>query len=408
MADILQVEPATRAVQGNKHAVEMQSLRGLAALTVVLHHCSFYYVYDLRLKYAAEMLFNGHAAVILFFVLSGYVLTLSLNSAKLDTARVVVFYVRRAFRIYPALWFACLLGGAYALLFWGQPLPAIVHEWWPRERRFVHFTAGATFLTLAGISTPLAIPVWTLFIEILASALMPIFALLIARRRLIFAVVTGMLVVLAACDPNPFFFSRYLIYFALGSWLTVLVPLCRKRSEPPLVAAFLGVLGFGVLWFSRLPFDARFLDNYFAKTPALLEGLGAAILVGVVHSWPKPFTLLRHPAVVWMGDISYSLYLLHLPILGIVAAIVNEKAGLLMFDPLASMAVVTVLTVGASVILSAVTYRWVEIPGIHAGQRVAAWAGAKTSELLRVGPARASGGRTDSLSHPANRLNKSE
>ena len=104
---------------------ELQSLRGLAALTVMIHHCSFYYIYAPGPKKWAEVLFNAHAAVVVFYVLSGFVLYESLKASTITANAALRFYVRRLFRIYPALWLACALGVTYVALFQGHPFPPL-------------------------------------------------------------------------------------------------------------------------------------------------------------------------------------------------------------------------------------------------------------------------------------------
>lgn len=383
MPDPLHIERVTSEIQGSKHTIELQSIRGLAALAVVLHHCTFYFNYDPSLKFVAEIVFNGHAAVICFFVLSGYVLTMSLNATPLTAVKLFTFYVRRAFRIYPALWFACILGIIYVFAFWHHPLSELTHEWWPPERRFFKITAISTIQTLLGISTPLAIPIWTLFIELVASLIIPLFAWTVARRKLLFVFITAALLVMAIADSNPISTSRYFIHFALGSWLTLIVPHLRDRRPAAWLVATGAAAGFGILWFGRLPFDARFLENYLAPIPALIEGVGAAIMIAAIHIRSDLFRFLRWPAAIWLGDISYSLYLLHLPVLGLVAGILLETLQLPVIsqDPILATAAVLPLTVLLSSTAAAVSYRFVEVPGVKIGKQFSRWINSQAHRL---------------------------
>ena len=83
-----------------KHIHALDSLRGYAALTVLLHHYSAINASTIA-KHKFLGLYNyfttGPQAVILFFVLSGYVLSLSLN----NHITYLQFIVRRIFRVYP-------------------------------------------------------------------------------------------------------------------------------------------------------------------------------------------------------------------------------------------------------------------------------------------------------------------
>src|ERR1700704_3301212 len=80
---------------------ELDSLRGVAALTVVFHHfsriCSPRVIYFLD-RTPFRLLVAGHQAVILFFLLSGFVLTLPYK--KNDRLNYGPFLVKRVCRIY--------------------------------------------------------------------------------------------------------------------------------------------------------------------------------------------------------------------------------------------------------------------------------------------------------------------
>ena len=82
------------------HIVELQSLRGIAATAVLFGHVIGYYTIPDWLVILGKFS-NGRAAVVVFFVLSGYVLTRSLRSSNFDLGAVTRFYVQRWFRIYP-------------------------------------------------------------------------------------------------------------------------------------------------------------------------------------------------------------------------------------------------------------------------------------------------------------------
>ena len=102
------------------HIVELQSLRGIAASIVMVGHALIYYD-NPSWFYAFALAFNGRSAVVVFFVLSGYVLTRSLWNARFDKVTVVRFYIQRFFRIYPAIWIASTLGLVYLFaLHWGD------------------------------------------------------------------------------------------------------------------------------------------------------------------------------------------------------------------------------------------------------------------------------------------------
>jgi peptidoglycan/LPS O-acetylase OafA/YrhL len=108
----------------------LDSIRGLAACLVLLHHCwisstdqldaGFSHAlssYATLSHYIIDKLLAGRVAVIIFFVLSGFVLTISLQKRPLS---YVSFACKRFCRIYPA--FAAAITLSYVLHYWiGAP-----------------------------------------------------------------------------------------------------------------------------------------------------------------------------------------------------------------------------------------------------------------------------------------------
>jgi len=92
----LSVLEAEAVVHNRDRKPELQSVRGIAALIVLIHHCTFYYTDSERVRAFSELLLNAHAAVVLFYVLSGYVLSLSLKD-NFNREHTLRFYVRRVF-----------------------------------------------------------------------------------------------------------------------------------------------------------------------------------------------------------------------------------------------------------------------------------------------------------------------
>ncbi|WP_434698330.1 acyltransferase family protein [Pseudomonas sp. D1-1] len=107
----------------------LDSLRFLAALCVAVAHCltafstqpyhaQTWSMIDFSnvegvLARAIQLVFNAHSAVIVFFVLSGFVLTLSLKRITSTNylEEFSVFVVRRIYRIFPALIFSLIILG---------------------------------------------------------------------------------------------------------------------------------------------------------------------------------------------------------------------------------------------------------------------------------------------------------
>ncbi|GAA4093521.1 acyltransferase [Actinomadura miaoliensis] len=83
----------------------LDALRGWAAMLVALHHASYVFVPDLQASLAGRW-DPGHYGVLVFFLVSGYIVPASLERH----GSVRAFWTGRAFRLYPLLAVACLLG----------------------------------------------------------------------------------------------------------------------------------------------------------------------------------------------------------------------------------------------------------------------------------------------------------
>ncbi len=90
-------------------------------MIVVIHHCIMYYNFNTSSLNFGEYLFNGHAAVVLFYVLSGFVLSASISTKPLTKINIKHFLIKRVFRIYPALWASMVVAFSYVILFHKVP-----------------------------------------------------------------------------------------------------------------------------------------------------------------------------------------------------------------------------------------------------------------------------------------------
>lgn len=355
-------------VLSKNHSGELQSLRGLAALTVLFHHCSFYYVYDESVKKYAEIIINAHAAVTVFFVLSGYVLCKSLNKLALTPAKIIVFYIRRVFRIYPAMYIALGLALLYALAFKEQVLPPSVSSWWSATYRSLP-NLRDTLVSLTGAKTPLAVPLWTLRIELIASVLLPFLVILANRARAVTLIAAIMLVIMVFFKDGKYVQTTllYLSGFVFGAMIVYNLPTLNRFIQP------IALAGFALLWFGRLMFDAGFEEDYNNAPSVIVEGVGAMLLLWAIVCRPQTFSVLRQRALIWLGDISYSLYLVHFSILGLIAGLGTERLGLRLMTGSGELATAALMmsTFGVTLVVSYLVYQYIEIPMIAIGKMVA-------------------------------------
>lgn len=338
---------------------ELESLRGLAALAVVGLHASLMYASpgggELRwiLFFAS---FPGDSAVVLFFVLSGFVLSHAMPHEPIELLRHFPGYVlRRCFRILPAMWAAIAIA-TLALVLHG-PFPN-----WSYDPSWHNVWRDAIFAD-DGLDPPL----WSLKPEFYVSILLLPLLVYITPR---IGIIGNLLLQIGWAYYFTFHWNDVLTYvymFHLGC----LVPTAGRWVIEHLRGAF---------------FVAAFLPAavvFAFATPALsLFGpmsfpyvLAAAVLPSFlfvsycVVRQQSPFAaFLRTRPLRFIGRISYSLYVLHWTVRSVLAPIYS--AHIPQVWPILAVLLFAALTAAVSIGLAALVYRFVERPFIRLGHRL--------------------------------------
>jgi peptidoglycan/LPS O-acetylase OafA/YrhL len=354
-----------------RHYRALDSLRGVAASAVVLDHCALFWSnhlgYTLEETPVVRALEHlGHAAVIVFFVLSGFVLQLSFQSAR--NFSYFGYVIKRLCRVYPALLVAVTLSAT--LLAVVAPEPRIVMGTWLNAFTTVSpdpetVLRTVLLLCISGSDIALDPPVWSLAYEMRFSLLFPLMAWCCARRPRRFLI--GM-VLLYACVT---LFARgvhigppYILGFG-------------KVRTVTLTLMYLPVFGAGMVaawWLSRrarpprlpIPVEivatvAAVIAGLFLYNEALLT-LAALALIGAAVAGSLTSRALLRPVPLFLGRISYSLYIVHLIVLFYTAyALVGRVP----------VVVILAVAVVASVALASGCYMVVERPGMALGRHLA-------------------------------------
>ncbi len=356
-----------------QHIEELQSLRGIAALTVAFSHLSTVYSLPSAVRITIDSACNAHACVVVFFVLSGYVLTGSLARRRLSWTSVKAFYVGRLFRLFPALWVASAISALLLLL-----CPSLTIRPAPSFWFFLYlhpFPSGRQLILSAlAIDKALIMPVWTVFIELMGSAMMPfIVTVALARTRLFNWLLAGMGVAayLLAFAPHRLDSLSCMFDFALGAWLASgECKLVAGGSSLRLFCAAVALLFFRCAWFAIL--NGHLTPLYFGyddPVPMLVESVAAAFLVGELASEYGRLKFLRKAQAIRLGEISYSLYLVHFPVAIFLAKVLSRvfSNGT---NAIVAGGVLTLFGLGFSILLAVVIHRFVELPTMALGKRV--------------------------------------
>lgn len=357
---------------GNRHYHQLDSVRGIAALVVCLAHAAHVYQMPAWFRPAFDSIANSHGAVVLFFILSGFVLGLSWRRYESNAVGLLKFYVRRGFRIVPALWVATTLA-VLSLALFPPVLDAPFSEWFVR---FNHDLSAREvmfgYLVLDNEALP---PVWTIYVELVGSLAIPPLVWLLLRGR---APALATIAALAALSfpasllPNAFWPAVYMVDFAIGIALAYYLPkLSRQQAVITLLAGLAFITVGRAVYFFIL--TGEWQDGSFGFNDAgaaLVEAIGGTLLIASLVSGQIGTGWAQWRPIRALGHWSYSFYLVHFAVMRTIAN------GFPVQDPVVGTIVLMAATVVISAALSWAIYWLVEMPGIKLGKFVTrSWTG---------------------------------
>lgn len=332
-------EPSS--VQAGAYRVDIQALRGIAVLYVVIYHAGF------------GVLKDGFLGVDIFFVISGYLLTgMICRDIDVGRFRITEFYWRRAKRLLPATYITLL---AVALLSYLILLPADLAETQQQLLGSLTFTANVVlwlqsgYFDVAAHLKPL-LHMWSLSVEEQFYLLLPgLFIVVPAQRRsiailLLLCASLGTCFVVAARFPDAAF---YLLPTRAWELLTgSLGAILAERARRGKTATYIGIVA--VIVIVALPFVP--LDRVRPRFDAL--AICIATLVAL-RTQPRILQYNRvAAALAKVGDVSFSLYLIHWPLLVLVRHVYLR--------PLSGAA--RILFILLSIALASALFCWIENP----------------------------------------------
>lgn len=362
----------------------MDGLRGVAALVVVLQHLLLT-VPAVADAYRGEsalgvgsalwwltstplhLVWAGEEAVLVFFVLSGLVLALPATRTRL---RLGSYYPKRLVRLYLPVWASLVVAVALVLLLPREADPG--YSWYVNSQADLSVGQAlhdAVLLDGAGLLNG---PLWSLQWEMLFSLLLPAYLLLATTWRTGLAVKVVLLVALIAVGTlSDSSAMRFLPMFGLGVLMAFHLDLLERaaawlssRPHPQVLWSLLATATLVLV-------TARWTVGALPATHPLLSAagsggslVGAALAVFLAMHWDRARAVLLTRPAQWLGLVSFSLYLVHVPV--IVTAAFLLPVGIPAWVTLAGG---VPLAVGAA----AVFYRLAEGPAHLLSQRVGRW-----------------------------------
>jgi peptidoglycan/LPS O-acetylase OafA/YrhL len=295
-----------------KYRPDIDGLRAIAVLAVLFYHTG------------SDFVNGGYVGVDIFFVISGYLITtIIVREIANGEFSIIRFYERRFRRILPALFVvvvAALVAGSLLLS------PEHLYSLGKSAVATAVFSSNILFYLEAGYFDAAAelkplLHTWSLAVEEQYYIFFPLLLVFIAKidhKHYLRSLLTLALISLVACvfiTPKNPSYAFYLIptrawELFIGSILALHVlpgPTDRRLRE------VLSVIGIALIIYSIFEFDRATLFPYYT---ALLPTLGTALIIySGTGGTSTTNSLLSLRPVVFIGLISYSLYLWHWPVL---------------------------------------------------------------------------------------------
>lgn len=250
-----------------------------------------------------HLVWAGQEAVYVFFILSGFVLTLPfVQGNRLGWA---AYYPKRIVRVYLPVWASLIFA---LLMAWTIPRVASpeLSSWVNLHDETPNILADAFLLRGAG---SLNSPLWSLQWEILFSLILPFYvAAAICIRRAWIPGLVGLFVLIAAGNIMYTALLVYLPMFGVGVLMAARRDVLEKWGRQLARWAWTGLFAASLVLIC-----SRWLFLQLSVVIALAS-IGGALLLFAFIAWQPTVALGSNSVIQWLGVRSFSLYLIHEPI----------------------------------------------------------------------------------------------
>lgn len=369
-----EARPPSAADRGPARLPSLTGMRFISAALVFANHVALFGFFanpGTAQKIDALVSQGGFAGVTFFFILSGFVLTWSARPGD----RFTSFWRRRFWKIYPSYLVALGLGILFALAFPGAIKIPVIGDGavWNPGRAVLDALLLQSWHPDVLVRTSFNQPLWSLSAEAFFYLCFPVFLVVIGRVRPerlwawtggVVAAIFAVPAIATYLPPGPSFPGFPLT----GTEVWLDIHFAGTRTLDFVFGILLARL---VLTGRRLPLGlggavalavtAYFLSSYvpprFGVTAILVVPLGLVVAAGAVQDAAGRPSFLSGRVWVWLGEISYALYLLHYPVLMPARKVLGDRT----LGSWTGLGLAVVLF-AVTVVLSALLHHLVELP----------------------------------------------
>ncbi len=345
---------------------QLEGLRGIAAIAVLLQHCLEFTPLNaatnesLPARVFQESFNLGRAGVIVFFLISGFLIPHSLKHGQRPIAK---FAVSRFFRLYPLYWVS--LAAALAIF------PLLIKTNYTPLQIFANVTMAAQ---LFGQEYVISL-YWTLFVEllfyILCAALFAAGLLharqFMARGLVVVSACAAVLIAVEIALPPKRFDGALENLMTLGIYLLTMfagyvlrMHYLREVSGRLTIAALAMIFFVLGLYCVTRDMHGGYNSLLSPVSVGISTVLGYVVFIAVLYG-----NLLTQALWRWLGAISYGIYLFHAITLKLAVHYFDAPV-----ETLGESVLLTLSVLVSSIAVAAPLYWLVELPMIEAGKRV--------------------------------------
>ena len=333
----------------------LDSLRGIAALQVLLFHVNNQLLGDL--SPIASYFINGISPVAFFFVLSGFVLSYPYFK-KNNNIDYYKFIIKRIFRIYP-LYIVILI---LVVIF----------------QKDVSFIKWIQECSIFFGDFSLLYPAWTLEVEIVGSLFIPFLILLRSNNKIYYWCFSIIIYLAVIKDIQP-----YILNFIFGvevAYLHAKKELYKFKKFVILISA-LGYVLINLiniktyqsvsLYYNTNTFESNLVLVLSLISPYIyiIAGLFSIVIISCCLESKKIQSMFNKKVFILLGNLSYGIYLTHFFILFIFTPFLDQL-NFITGSPVYSYMIILTATFLTSTMLSYLLYNLIEIPFIKLGKRL--------------------------------------
>ncbi len=366
----------------------LDSARGVAAMSVIVWHfiAAFTYLAQQNTLSVSplHLLWYGEADVIFFFVHSGFILAYSYtgNDKLLTVNSYTRFLIERFFRIYPLFIFILAISyivkqsvfplsdgsftSEHMQIFWNHPytISTVLKE-------------AILFIAIPKEGNLRLLPQdWTLTIEIVVGALIPLMGVLMRKNKWFYWPVIFLAIYLLRL--NTFIFEFACGVFLFYSWPGIQHLWKKINFSLKMVIFSTGIVLYSCLFY----FPSLFNFSRVLIRPGIdrfMVTSGCCLLFIVIISSSVVQKLLSLPWLVKIGRICYSIYLVHMLLLICFADyFMHLLHHWLTLNDFSYVLIAFIVFIAATILISMVTYSFIEKPFNKLGKRL----GKKITNLL--------------------------